>query len=166
MADKLNELVMVAVSAFQKEGSLTDTNGKTNVWLTPVAGKIPNQSMVLAGTVAEKALLTIGGTFLVNVVEGEEDPEYGRQFNVVNLGAVPFTELISVAKQLGKGTVVITKAGAEDTDPEDAKNAFQGKINKDGEREPEMSDEEILALGKAQALKNKAAEAKAARAGK
>ena len=154
--EKFNEYVMVAVSAFQKEGSLTDTNGKTNVWLTAVAGKIPNQSMVIAGTVAEKALLTIGGTFLVNVVEGEEDAEYGRQFNVVNLGAVPFTELISVAKQLGKGTVVITKAGAEDTDPEDNAGAFQGKLKKADEQE-ELSDEEILAAAKADKLKAKKA---------
>lgn len=104
----LNEIVVVVVSAFQGEKKV-DANGKTNVWLTPVAGKIPNQALVVAGTVAEKAGLVEGKTLLVMVNEGAEDPQYGRQFNHTVLGDVKPMDIIGLRRDLGTAAIVVTK---------------------------------------------------------
>ena len=112
----LNEVVVVVVSPFQGEQK-ADRNGVTNVWLTPVAGKIPNQALVVAGTVAESAGLVIGKTLLVMVNEGAEDPTYGRQFNHTVLGEVKPMEIIGLRKDLGAASIVVTKqpVNGEDT---------------------------------------------------
>lgn len=107
-----NEVNVVVVSAFQGEKK-TDTHGATNVWLTPVAGKIPNTAMVVAGTVAEKAGLEVGKTLLVMVNEGAErevDGVMRRQFNHTVLGEVKPLEIISLRKttELGPATIVDT----------------------------------------------------------
>ena len=104
----LNEVVVVVVSAFQGEQK-ADRNGKVNVWLTPVAGKIPNQALVVAGSVAEKAGLEIGKTLLVMVNEGVEDPQYGRQFNHTVLGTVAPMEIIGLRRDLGAASIIVTK---------------------------------------------------------
>ena len=90
---------------------------------------------------------------------GDKDADYGRQFNVTNLGAVPFSDIINVRQQLGEGGSITTKEKVEG--PDENVNAFQGKINKDAIGGVELTDEEIIAAGKAEKLKNKAAEVKA-----
>ena len=56
----MNELVLVKTNLFKKEGMEADKNGMNNVFLEPIAGKMPNQAMVVAGTVAESNGLVAG----------------------------------------------------------------------------------------------------------
>jgi len=100
-----NEIVAVVVSPFQGENK-TDKNGKDAVWLTPIAGKLPNRAMVVAGTVAERASLVAGTTVLVMINEGTADPVYGRRFNHTVLGPVEVSEIIGLRKELGAPVVV------------------------------------------------------------
>ena len=126
-----NELCLVKVSAFKKEGSEADRNGAINVYLTPVAGKIPNRAMVVAGTVAEGNGLKIGNLQLVLINEVAPDEEYGRQFTHTVLdGEVKGLESIGLRKELGGATVV--DAGTvvdnnDDTDPTLATSNLEGK---------------------------------------
>lgn len=114
----LNEIVVVVVSAFQKPGAIADKNGIANVFLTPVAGKLPNQAMVVAGTVAEKAGLNIGSTLLVMITEKAPDETYGRQFGHTVLGPVAPTDILGLRKELGTALVIDTTNGSEATDDE------------------------------------------------
>lgn len=113
-----NEIVAVVVSAFNKLDSLLDKNGKQNVFLTPVAGKIPNQAMVITGTVAEKAGIEIGKTLLIMIGEKDPDPKHGRQFNHTVLGEVKPTEILNVRKELGTAQIVHTSPEKEGGNPD------------------------------------------------
>ena len=112
-----NSTVVVKVSPFQKEGKLADKNGLPNVYLTAIAGQIPSTAQVVSGTVAERAGLKIGGTFLVMVSEGKEDAQYGRQFNHTVIGEVAAMEVVTLQKELGRPSVLDTKASV--TNPDD-----------------------------------------------
>lgn len=103
-----NEIIAVVVSAFQKPGSEADKNGLQNVYLTPIAGKIPNQAMVVSGTVAQKAGLVVGSTLMVMVTERQSDPVYGRQFSHTVLGEVKPTDILNLRKELGAAVVIDT----------------------------------------------------------
>lgn len=116
-----NEIVAIVVSPFQGENK-TDKNGKNAVWLTPIAGKIPNRAMVVAGTVAERASLIAGTTVLCMIVEGEEDKEYGRRFNHTVLGPVEVGEILNIRKKLGSPIVVDVTGGVK-------ANATNGILN-------------------------------------
>lgn len=104
----LNEIIVVAVSPFNKAGSEADKNGLMNVYLTPIAGKIPNQAMVVSGTVAQKAGLVVGTTLMVMISERASDPVYGRQFNHTVLGPVTPGEILGLRKELGAAIVLDT----------------------------------------------------------
>ena len=164
---KWNEIVVVVCSAFQKPGSLADKNGIENVFLTVVAGKIPNQAIVVSGTVAEKAGLTIGSTKLVMVNERDEDPVYGRQFSHTVLGDVAPSEILGLRRELGNPVVVDT-TGTEGN-PEGAAgagSAAKPQLNTntsglpDGSEEDEEAKAERL-LAEAKAAKKAKAAAKA-----
>ncbi len=105
----LNEFVVVKVSAYKGEKP-ADRHGVQNVWLTPLAGLLPNQAMVQAGTIAsqEDNKLEIGKTFLIQIVERKEDPTYGRQFGFTVITEVQGTEVMGYSKELGKGRVLTT----------------------------------------------------------
>lgn len=107
-----NEIVVVAVSPFQRAGKEADKNGMANVYLKCIAGKTPNQAQVVAGTVAEKAGLTVGKTLLVMIDEGKTDPVYGRQFSHTVLGEVKPNEILGLQRELGKPLVIDTTTGA------------------------------------------------------
>lgn len=116
----LNHLVLIVVSAFAKAGKEADKNGVANVFLTPVAGKIPNQAMVVAGTVAEKAGLTIGSKLLVQITERKgvaldsaNPNSLTRQFNHTVIGPVTTGEVITLRKELGEPFVIDTTATVE-----------------------------------------------------
>ena len=110
-----NEIFVAVISAFQGEKK-ADKNGVINVWLTPVAGKVPNRAMVVAGTVAAQAGLEIGKTLMIMVTETQEpDPQYGRRFNHTVLGEVKPSEILGLRKELGAALVIDVTAGAENT---------------------------------------------------
>ena len=108
----LNEIVVVVVGKFSKPGSEADKNGVENVYLTPVAGKMPNRAMVVAGTVAERAGLKIGSTLMVLIGERAADPVYGRQFNHTVLGEVKSPEILGLRKELGEALIIDVTNGA------------------------------------------------------
>jgi len=160
----MNGLVIVKVSEFQSTDTtkLFDKNGVRNVWLTPIAGKMPNSALVIAGTVAAKENLTSGSTLLVSVAEREIDPEYGRQFGVTNLGAVPFADIVDLTLKLGNAEVIDTVKGfVPKTVPTTLSTSGIGATE-----EHEESDEEIVAKAKAAKLLEKAAAKAAAAAAK
>lgn len=133
----MNELVVVKTSAYQGEKT-HDKHGKANVWLKPIAGKLPNQTMVLAGTVAEKEEIGIGQTLLVMVTEGTPDPEFGRQFSVTKLDTVAGRDILGYRKELGEAIVIDTKNGTaapveDDETDEELAAKLQGKA---GNRKP------------------------------
>lgn len=121
-----NEFVVVKVSAYKGEKE-SDRHGVQNVWLTPLAGRIPNQAMVVAGTVAsqEDNKLEVGKTCLIQVVERDEDPVYGRQFGITVIQEVSGMEAFNLSKELGKGGVVVTKEPANGPNT----NGILGKQN-------------------------------------
>lgn len=108
----LNEIVVAVVGKFSKPGSEADKNGMENVYLTPIAGKMPNRAMVVAGTVAERAGLKIGSTLMVLIGERAADPVYGRQFNHTVLGEVKPQEILGLRKELGSALVIDVTDGA------------------------------------------------------
>ena len=118
----LNEIVVVVVGKFSKPGSEADKNGMENVYLTPIAGKMPNRAMVVAGTVAERAGLKIGSTLMVLIGERAADPVYGRQFNHTVLGEVKPQEILGLRKELGSALVIDVTDGAT----ADAGNILEG----------------------------------------
>lgn len=118
----LNEIVVVVVGKFSKPGSEADKNGMENVYLTPIAGKMPNRAMVVAGTVAERAGLKVGSTLMVLIGERAADPVYGRQFNHTVLGEVKPQEILDLRKELGNALVIDVTDGAT----ADAGNILEG----------------------------------------
>ncbi len=109
-----NEIVAVVVSPFQGQNAV-DKNGKNAVWLTPIAGKIPNRAMVVAGTVAERASLVSGTTVMVMINEGVADEQYGRRFNHTVLGPVEVSDILHLRKELGTPTIVDVTGGTDTT---------------------------------------------------
>jgi len=112
----LNEVALVKVSDFKREGQEADKNGVQNVFLSPVAGKIPNWSQVIAGTVAQGNGLISGNLQLVMITEGKEtevNGELRRQFNVTVLDAdVSGKDVINLRKELSAGYVIPMTATA------------------------------------------------------
>ena len=161
-----NEIVVVVVSPFQRVGKEADKNGIANVYLKCIAGKTPNQAQVVAGTVAEKAGLTIGKTLLVMVDERNPDPTYGRQFSHTVLGEVKPNEILGLQKELGKPLVIDTTADTTVNPGAEQAAAALSLITSEtpGEEGGELGAEDELNAGELQAAPpvNKAA----AKAGK
>lgn len=113
----INEISICKLEYFKKKGGelTTDANGKLNVILVPIAGKIPNQAQVLSGSVAVNAGFLnndgsmSGNLFMVLVTEKAADPTYGRQFGVQKLDTVSGKDILGLRKELGEGLVVVTK---------------------------------------------------------
>ena len=128
----LNEIVVVKVSAFQREGSLADKNGMANVYLTALAGKIPNKALVVAGTVAERAGLEIGKTCMVMITERDPDPQYGRQFNHTVIGEVEPSQILGYIKELGKSVVLDVNTSVANNGNTNALNTSALPANQEG----------------------------------
>lgn len=110
---KLNGLAIVSVSYFTGEGAKADKNGSMPVILSAVLGKIPSKR-VISGTVAQSAGFYPGKNYLATYTEGDPDPEYGRQFNWVNGGAVTPMDTLAAHTQLGAGMIIEVGEIAED----------------------------------------------------
>lgn len=103
---QFNEMAVVTVSVFGRES--LDKNGLQAVYLTPLGGRFPEDSNTISGTVAERAGLHVGNTYLVNITEGETN-EYGRQFQFQVLDHLKGLSILQTAKEIGKVTIVSVK---------------------------------------------------------
>lgn len=103
-------MAVVAASFFGKES--LDSNGKQAIWLSPVAGVIPNKNTI-SGTVAERSGIDPDKCYLVSINELEESeyPEgykssYGRQFRFQKVAECSAVDVPKLQKELGSGSIV------------------------------------------------------------
>ena len=103
--NKNSGLAIVAVSTFQGKEAQADTKGLMPMYLTPVAGTIPNRN-VLSGTVAKNSGFEEGKSYLAKFVKLEDDPVYGVQFGWTKVSEVSNPlEIIAAEAQLGAGNI-------------------------------------------------------------
>lgn len=88
MNTTINTTVLVKTSTASATTYSLDKNGLLPIVFTPLAGKLPNKSMFVSGTIAEREGMLPNKMYLVQVVEGNKSDLYGRQFRVSNLGEV------------------------------------------------------------------------------
>lgn len=115
----INEIAVVKVSIYQGENAEPDKNGEDPVYLSLLAGVMPNRN-IISGTIAKREGMLAGGMYLVHVTEGKVDKEYGRQFSISRLEDLEgVKDLYEGLKALGKPTMVfIPKAGVAVTEEE------------------------------------------------
>jgi len=83
----------------------SDKNGNFPVILSVISGKCP-QKRVISGTIAGNSSMEIGKTYLFEYTEGEEHPQYGKQYNFTKVSEpLKALEIIQVAKELGRPEV-------------------------------------------------------------
>lgn len=103
--NKNSGLAIVAVSTFQGKDAQPDVNGFNSIYLTPVAGVIPNRN-VLAGTVAKNSGFEEGKSYLAKFVRLEDDPTYGAQFGWTKVSEVTNPmDIIKAEQELGAGNI-------------------------------------------------------------
>lgn len=101
----LNEMIVVAVTPFSGTVS-ADKNGKYPVMLQCLAGRMPNRN-VLSGTVAERAGVVIGKTYLMNVRENGIDKLFGADFTFTKVRELQTGEdTIRTIKEIGNSEVL------------------------------------------------------------
>lgn len=107
----MESIAIIKVSEFRGANARADKNGLAPMFLSPLAGKIPNRAMILSGTMAQRDGIFENDTIMVQFTETEADAKYGRQFTVTNLGIVTRLEYITLKKELGAPEVIdVTKA--------------------------------------------------------
>ncbi len=102
--NKKTGMAVNTVSTFNGKEAEADRNGLMPVYLTPVAGFIPNRN-VIAGTVAKNSGLEDGKTYLAKWTRVEDDPEYGPQFNFTKISEMSAMEVITSLQALGDGQI-------------------------------------------------------------
>lgn len=103
--NKNSGLAIVAVSTFQGKEAQPDVNGLNSMYLTPVAGTIPNRN-VLAGTVAKNSGFEEGKSYLAKFARLEDDPTYGPQFSWTKVSEVTNPlDIINAESSLGAGNI-------------------------------------------------------------
>lgn len=106
--NQFNSLFVGTVRQFNgstEEPATPDKNGKMPVIINVVAGRAPN-TRVLSGTVAERAGMQVGKSYLVNSTEGEPDEEYGRRFTFDATKELDAMEIINAVDKLGTAQVI------------------------------------------------------------
>lgn len=88
----INSTVLVKTSTASATTYSLDKNGLLPIVFTPLAGKLPNKSMFVSGTIAEREGISANKMYLIQVVEAPASANYGRQFRVSNLGEVSALE--------------------------------------------------------------------------
>ena len=108
----INEIAFVEVSMYLGKDAAPDKHGEDPLYMSLMAGTMPNRN-ILNGTIAKREGIVAGNRYLVHIVEGKLDKEYGRQFGVTMLEEVVGTAGLFEAKvALGKAeTLFIPKAG-------------------------------------------------------
>ena len=109
----MNSIVAVNATAFMKKDRTHDNNGNQNLFLNPIAGKIPNKTLVISGTIANQLGIELGKSYLLGINEGKPSDIFGRQFSVTNLGGLSPLDMLKVVNELGNAVVidVTTAAG-------------------------------------------------------
>ena len=103
-------MTIVNANAFKKAGHTHDHNGKQNIFLSPLAGKMPNKALVMSGTIAEQLGIEVGKNYLLAISEGKPDPKFGRQFSTINMGEISGIDVLTHMDKLGEAVVVdVTK---------------------------------------------------------
>jgi len=102
----MNTLFVGTVSNFNKPGMTTDKNGNQNLFISPLAGKMPNRVMVFNGTLAVRANVQAGDTCLFSATEGDVDPKYGRQFSLAVVSHMGALEIMDSVAKLGEALIV------------------------------------------------------------
>lgn len=100
-----NEMIVVSVTPFSGTSS-TDKNGESPVMLQCIAGRMPNRN-VLSGTVAKRAGIEVGKTYLMQCREQGYDAQFGTDFNFVKVKELTEGADIAITcKQLGTPEIV------------------------------------------------------------
>ena len=109
----LNEQIAVSVKQFNTDK--TDKNGMAPVLLYVVAGKCPNKN-IISGTVAEREGFELGKSYLVQVVEKDEDAVHGRQFSFTKIGELSTIDMIGIDAKLGAPQLVNVTDGSDESE--------------------------------------------------
>lgn len=119
-----NSLIVAGVNDFTK--GTADKNGKSPVILNVVAGTCPNR-IVISGTVAERAGIQVGKTYLLQCRETKSDAKYGRQFNYSVMDTLSGLQIIESQKSLGSAVIfdaskaeVVSNSNADEANEADA----------------------------------------------
>lgn len=101
----LNTMIVAAVTNFS--GTTTpDKNGEAPVMLQCIAGTMPNRN-VLSGTVARRAGLEVGRTYLVNVRETGFDDLFGPDYTWIKIMELTNgLDIVRAAKELGDARIM------------------------------------------------------------
>jgi hypothetical protein len=101
----LNTMIVAAITNFS--GTTTpDKNGEAPVMLQCIAGTMPNRN-VLSGTVARRAGLEIGRTYLVNVRETGFDDLYGPDYTFIKIMELTNgLDIVRAAKEIGDARIM------------------------------------------------------------
>ena len=103
-------LVLVNATTFNGNA---DKHGEAPILLNVLAGKAPNRN-IISGTVAIKNGFEIGKMYIVQITEGKESPQYGRQFNHNKISEVKVTEMVDIMKGFGAAIIFdVTGTSAE-----------------------------------------------------
>jgi len=106
--------VLVSVGKYTQ--GTANKNNDMPLWLTPISGKLERLAVVLDGTVARNMSVECGKTYLMDIelvtVEGSEYPKR----NYVVLGQPTMIEVLTLAKELGKGQVIDSFSSDEQSD--------------------------------------------------
>jgi hypothetical protein len=113
--NKITTTFLATVKSFTNGEA--DKNGNLPVILNPVAGKCPDKR-VIAGTVALNDGMQINKTYLISCTEGDEDPEYGRQFNYSVVAEASLMEIVQSTQFLGAPSLIVTETVNQEQEEE------------------------------------------------
>lgn len=101
----LNNMIVASVTGFS--GTTTpDKNGNSPVMLQCIAGQMPNRN-VLAGTVAQRAGIEVGKTYLVNVRETGYDDVFGPDYTFIKIMELKSgLDIVQAARELGEPRIL------------------------------------------------------------
>lgn len=117
------EKVLVRVSEFGGSTS-GDKNGERSIFLTCLAGKIPNRNTI-AGTVAQRSGFEVGKVYLVQVIERGTSVQFGPRYQFQPLMEITDpVKIIEMEKELGSPIVF------EVPTTDYVKNEYQRKTDK------------------------------------
>lgn len=122
----LNEMIVVAVTSYSGTDS-NDKNGNSPVMLQLIAGKMPNRN-VLSGTLAIRAGIEIGKTYLMNVREQGTDKQFGLDYTFTKIQELTSgLDIIRASKELGEARIIaISRPQGYEDSYERKSNAIEG----------------------------------------
>ncbi len=120
----INEMIVVSVTPFSGTSN-PDKNGEFPVMLQCIAGKMPNRN-VLSGTVAKRAEIQVGKTYLMMVREQGTDKLFGQDFTFIKIKELETgKDIVESCKDLGPAVIL----NVNDTRPIDFEEKYERKGN-------------------------------------